>query len=421
MLNLLEIQITYPQCYSFCFCRSRPRSLTNRSISPKHPKNHQLKRSKSSQRSTDHEFYFSSSSRESFPHGHLNDRGGGSARGVAIRSRACYSQDGGSSRDLLSTSCDPNMLRCAKNELLPPENTNNGTGGPYRKLSLTPDLPRLERRSMLNNHPLQKHTQKLSTSEESDLVESDLNINHVTTASTNQNDHAVIATAVSNKGAYTRSNSYEGNRRVVDTTPSNSSSASLKSKSSGTSGSKVRIVDPSENSLTSLSTSSSGGSGGSKPPKPYVSIFNSDPTDLAVFDQAERKCNSDPENVTETDKLPELGAVIDKRKAFAAKKRNKNLLTPNILADIGERSDNSDQSFDHGDSGSSNHGLTSRAAADNVNRAAAENAARAAAESAASFSSNEKVTHTSSGGDTNASQGSSSPGDQASNSTAEVS
>ena len=327
------------------------RRSTNKDSSSSHSKRVPLKRSKSSQRSSDHDFFCSSSSRESFIVSHDPLRGGGGnvSRVTKARSRVSSSQDENSSRDLLSTSCDPNMLRKAKNELLLPQYSN---GVPYRKLSLTPDLPRLERRTMLNNHPLQKQPHKLSTSEESDIVESDTNqviitLNHV--------EHSVKPSTVS-----THSHSDSDGRKVLPETPSNSSSASLRSKSSG--GSKVRILDPSDNSLTSLSTSSSGASAVTKPTK-HVIILSSDPSDLAETDLIDRKCNSDPENATEIDKLPELSAVVDKRKAFAGKKRKPNLLTPNVLADIGERSENSDQSFDHGESGSG-HG--SRPSAEGV-------------------------------------------------------
>ena len=81
---------------------------------------------------------------------------------------------------------------------------------------------------------------------------------------------------------------------------------------------------------------------------------------------SDRRSNSDPEHQTPepelsvTDKLAELSAtVIDRRKTFAFKKRKQNLLTPNVLTDIGERSDNSDQSFDYGD-GTQGGGVSSQ-------------------------------------------------------------
>jgi hypothetical protein len=69
-----------------------------------------------------------------------------------------------------------------------------------------------------------------------------------------------------------------------------------------------------------------------------------------ISEGANRKPRLDIEIAPESDRIADL-SVTDKRKSFAFKsmKRKQNLLAPKVLTDIGERSDNSDQSFDYGD------------------------------------------------------------------------
>lgn len=237
------------------------------------------------------------------------------------------------------TSCDASLLRQVKSELA----TGGGEKVPYRKLSLTPNLPRLEQRTSLNNHPLQKHSHKFSTSEDSDLLDSDLNLNN------NYLDQQpqMIPTIVTHLSS---------DSKLKDVQESNSSSTSLRSgthsSSSNMSSGGGHATSPADH-VTSSS------------PTRRVQISTSSPSLSEISrgaggNHGDRRSNSDPEHQTpEPDKLPELSVtdklaelsatVIDRRKTFAFKKRKQNLLTPNVLTDIGERSDNSDQSFDYGD------------------------------------------------------------------------
>lgn len=322
-----------------CFYRAGPQSSTSKTC--KEPRV-RLQREQTIQRDE-----YSSSSHESFCR---DEQPPLPPRGDTLRSpksRSDHSQ--ADSRDLLTTSCDASMLRSAK-ELNP--NTR-----PYRKLSLTPNLPRLEQRTSLNNHPLQKHTHKFSTSEDSDLFQdSDQNLCETGPSTTpSPLPPTIITTTTDNK-------------------PSDSSSSTTSLKSKGSTGSRVKFEDTSSsgNSVSSCQPAlhHSGqhvGSGhamnGSLPqhhaPNTLSRRTSVSSPSLSIKgpqDQGDRRVRTssegaDTENVVEQpDKLPEL-SVMDKRKTFAFKntKRKQNLLTPNRLTDIGERSDNSDQSFDYGE------------------------------------------------------------------------
>eukprot|EP00116_Pleurobrachia_bachei_P019057 sb/3479319/ len=182
---------------------------------------------------------------------------------------------------------------------------------PYRKLSLTPNLPRLEKRTALNNCPLQMKHNKFSTSEDSDFIDSDLHLSYIDPQPTRIEIPVPPPPAPDSLGASCTSLTKEKDQ-----------------------------------------TSSSGGSCHSVPmaekqqQERRMSVSYSAPSlrKLASGDES-------TESVSETDKVSELqSTVLDKRKHFASglARRKQNLLTPN-LTDIGERSDNSDQSFDHGD------------------------------------------------------------------------
>ena len=324
--------------------------------------------------------YYSSSSHDSFAQdssgrpasvvtAHEQSRDVDKSRANSRNGSHANSRDG--SIDLLMTSCDPKLLRKAKSELSPNEMEEPK---PYRKLSLTPNLPRLEQRTSLNNQPLKKHTHKLSTSEESDLfMDSDLNLYPGEHAPSNQMNVLGIVPRI-----VTQSPSETSEPKKILDSQSTSSTSSLKSKGSANSGSRVKF-DPETSSAsssssqipngapptllqgvqqtsssdarldrrTSISQSSPSLSGGSK-------LIEGEKRFRTFSEGATRTTSPDtePQSEPDSDKLPEL-SVTDKRKTFAFKnqKRKQNLLTPKVLTDIGERSDNSDQSFDYGDTG----------------------------------------------------------------------
>ena len=293
------------------------------------------------------------------------------------------SRDG--SNDLLVTSCDATLLRQAKKELNPSKDSEIAGHRPYRKLSLTPNLPRLEQRTSLNNHPLQKHTHKFSTSEESDLYnDSDQNIfpgDQLLSPTTQTNSVGIVPTIITHSPS---DNEAREPQKIVDShSPTTSSSSSLKSKGSANSASRVKFDTETSSSGTSASASqalnrvsedapSSSGNKLSRRP----SMFHSSPSlsggtgegesrSRTLSEGANRGANFEKEAAPEPDILEEI-SVLEKRKTFAFKnmKRKQNMLAPKVLTDIGERSDNSDQSFDYGDAGIG-AGVTSSPTLDN--------------------------------------------------------
>ncbi|KAL5259389.1 hypothetical protein ACHWQZ_G009739 [Mnemiopsis leidyi] len=353
-----------------------------------------LKRDKTVDRSSEQDL-FSSSSHDSFPPdrsavttrtveklrkssranskdslANSRDNSRTNSHGISRFGSQTNSRDG--SNDLLVTSCDATLLRQAKKELNPSNNPEIAGNRPYRKLSLTPNLPRLEQRTSLNNHPLQKHTHKFSTSEESDLYnDSDQNIftsDQLLSPTTQSNPIGVVPTIITHSPS---DNEAREPIKIIDShSPTTSSSSSLKSKGSATSASRVKFDTDTSSCSTSASASQALNrvcedappSGNQLTRRP--SIFHSSPSlsggtvegeirSRTFSEGANRAANSEREAAPETDlKFDEI-SVVEKRKTFAFKnmKRKQNMLAPKVLTDIGERSDNSDQSFDYGDGG----------------------------------------------------------------------